>query len=209
MRKVKVDAVIEPKKFKTAVDALSFMQAGNATFTLRSVQTGVRFTYRARESDDGKVFFIGVLNGPDNETSYAYLGIIRNGMFRRTEKSRVSEDAMSHKAFAWSYAQLSRGQMPKGLEVWHEARCGRCGKKLTVPESIELGIGPECAGKMGKSWPSSPELTDMGTHEGRAKYKSDVATYNNAVKGTRKRRTKPVDTGSPLPDDGVNDLFRE
>ena len=27
---------------------------------------------------------------------------------------------------------------------WHEGRCGRCGRKLTVPESIEAGYGPEC-----------------------------------------------------------------
>lgn len=34
------------------------------------------------------------------------------------------------------------------VEVWHEGKCCRCGRKLTVPESIESGIGPECAGKM-------------------------------------------------------------
>jgi hypothetical protein len=28
--------------------------------------------------------------------------------------------------------------------VWHEGSCARCGKKLTVPESIESGFGPEC-----------------------------------------------------------------
>lgn len=38
-------------------------------------------------------------------------------------------------------ASLSR------LQVWHEGRCGRCGRKLTVPSSIETGLGPECAGK--------------------------------------------------------------
>ena len=31
------------------------------------------------------------------------------------------------------------------LEVWHEGRCGRCNRALTVPESIASGIGPECA----------------------------------------------------------------
>jgi len=30
------------------------------------------------------------------------------------------------------------------LEIWHEGRCGRCNRKLTVPASIALGIGPEC-----------------------------------------------------------------
>jgi hypothetical protein len=33
------------------------------------------------------------------------------------------------------------------LEVWHEGRCGACGRRLTVPESIERGLGPECYGR--------------------------------------------------------------
>jgi hypothetical protein len=36
-----------------------------------------------------------------------------------------------------------------GCEVYHEGRCGRCNRKLTVPESIETGLGPECASKLG------------------------------------------------------------
>lgn len=35
------------------------------------------------------------------------------------------------------------------IEVWHEGRCGRCARRLTVPESILIGIGPECAEIMG------------------------------------------------------------
>lgn len=34
------------------------------------------------------------------------------------------------------------------VEVWHAGSCCRCGRKLTVPSSIESGIGPECAGKL-------------------------------------------------------------
>jgi hypothetical protein len=30
------------------------------------------------------------------------------------------------------------------LEFWHEGRCGRCGRRLTVPDSIASGYGPEC-----------------------------------------------------------------
>jgi len=36
----------------------------------------------------------------------------------------------------------------KGFALHHEGKCGRCGRKLTVPLSIETGIGPECASKM-------------------------------------------------------------
>jgi hypothetical protein len=34
--------------------------------------------------------------------------------------------------------------LPESLEIWHEGSCLRCGRKLTVPESIESGYGPEC-----------------------------------------------------------------
>jgi hypothetical protein len=30
------------------------------------------------------------------------------------------------------------------VEFWHEGKCGRCNRKLTVPSSIESGFGPEC-----------------------------------------------------------------
>lgn len=41
---------------------------------------------------------------------------------------------------------IAGGVIPPSLEVWHEGRCGRCGRALTVPESIASGIGPVCEG---------------------------------------------------------------
>ena len=43
----------------------------------------------------------------------------------------------------------TKAALPKTVEVWHEGICGRCGRKLTVPESVERGLGPECAGLVG------------------------------------------------------------
>ena len=40
---------------------------------------------------------------------------------------------------------LHHGNLPPALEVWHEGRCGRCGRKLTTPQSVETGFGPVCA----------------------------------------------------------------
>jgi hypothetical protein len=39
--------------------------------------------------------------------------------------------------------------LPPDAEVMHEGRCACCGRPLTVPESIERGIGPDCWEKMG------------------------------------------------------------
>lgn len=140
-------------KFSDAASARRFMQAGKATVTLRSVRTGTRFTYRLTLSDDGGCFFVGVLNGSDNENAYKYIGRIARDIFWKGRKvaraGDISLDAPCMKAFDWAWTQIVRGSLPETLEIWHEGRCGRCARKLTVPESIATGFGPECAGKVG------------------------------------------------------------
>ena len=135
------------------IHARSFMTAGRATVTLVSKKTGVRFTYKISKPKDGEVDngfrFVSVLNGPDNWTNYAYFGYIRNGVFfHGRAKARVSDTAASVKAFAWAWQKLAQGTLPEQLQIWHEGKCGRCGRKLTVPSSIASGLGPECAGRM-------------------------------------------------------------
>ena len=44
--------------------------------------------------------------------------------------------------------QINQGRMPLTLTVFHDGKCGRCGRKLTVPESIQSGLGPVCAGQV-------------------------------------------------------------
>jgi len=153
---------IEPGRFTTAQQALQFIFAGNAYFTLRSRATGNRFTYRvatpkrARAKNE-EFWYLSLLNGPDNDHNYSYManlkGRPRPGLkprFWQTDKCRVGPDAPATKAFLWTLERLVAGRLPDNLEVWHEARCGRCGRRLTVPESIASGIGPECAGRLGR-----------------------------------------------------------
>jgi len=125
----------------------SYALAGNATFTLRSMKSGERFTYKVVKLKDPEkdVWFVSVLRGADNENDYAYIGVIIAAAFRWSPKSRVGKDAQSFRVFAWFQAQLGgAGPVRADLEVWHTGRCGRCGRKLTVPESVGAGLGPEC-----------------------------------------------------------------
>lgn len=137
------------KRFDDGPAAAAFILGGNARVTLVSRVSGARFTYQVRASDDGQVFFVKVLTGPDNTSTYSYLGFIRDGSYRHGgSKSRIGENAHSAKAWAWAWHQLSTYQrIPKHLEVWHEGRCGRCARVLTVPESIASGFGPVCVGR--------------------------------------------------------------
>jgi uncharacterized protein DUF6011 len=130
--------------------AVRFMLAGDAHLTFRSEKTGTRFTYHVRLApNDGRapVHFVSVLTAPDH---YEYLGVVRNGwQYSHGTRSRVSTAAPSAVAFAWVWKRLSAGQTHPSLSVYHEGRCGRCGRRLTVPESILSGLGPECARKAG------------------------------------------------------------
>lgn len=137
--------------FAIAADAAIYATAGNATLTLSSRRTGARFTYRVRLPDDGdgSFRFVSLLTGPDNTADYAYLGLLRGDALVRTRRSRIGEDAPSFRAFAYFARHvIGRGVLPPELEVRHEGRCGRCARPLTVPESIDRGLGPECAGRM-------------------------------------------------------------
>jgi Family of unknown function (DUF6011) len=140
-------------RLTTAADAKRYILAGRATITLRSVKSGQRFTYRINAAESGDTFFVGLLTGPNNFEDYKYLGRISREIFWLGRKvprpGDIARDAPSAKAFDWSWRQLVRGILPDALEVWHEGACGRCGRRLTVPESIASGFGPECITKIG------------------------------------------------------------
>lgn len=140
----------------TADDVLAYCLAGKATVTLVSLKTGTRFTYRISAAPDNLAYFVGLLSGPDNTADYQYLGRIAirpaGSIFyagRKVPKpGDISPQAPSARAFDYAWRAVAQGSLPAMLQVWHEGRCGRCARKLTVPESVARGFGPECAGKL-------------------------------------------------------------
>lgn len=153
----------EPRALTSTAQALKFILAGNAYFTLRSKATGARYTYRVNKPDPqpGKCkyclndpcrcvprYFVSLLTGPENTSDYTYLGMLTNKRFTLTRASKMPITAKPVAAISLVMTRLFAGTMLSQLEIWHEGRCGRCGRTLTVPESIALGLGPECAGKV-------------------------------------------------------------
>src|SRR5271157_4651961 len=139
--------------FTNPIDVKTYALAGLATVTITSERTKAHYTYRITQAKDdaGKkkdLWFVGLLSGSDNEADYTYLGII-NGEFKTTAKSRYKDDSVPVRAFRWLWQHIDAGQMPPKTEVRHEGHCGRCGRKLTVPSSVDAGIGPECVKMMG------------------------------------------------------------
>ncbi len=134
-----------------SIDAIySFLLAGLAIFTIFNPVTGGRITYRITKKDleEGRsIWFVSVLTGSDNENDYSFLGtIFDNGKYYHGKKSRISREAKSAKAFSWLMTRLDTHTDLGPVEFYHEGRCGRCGRKLTTPESIISGYGPTCLG---------------------------------------------------------------
>lgn len=122
----------------------NFILAGNATFTIESSKSGKRYTYKIRQCQDNKkLYFVSLLRGSDNTSDYNYLGIIINNTFKLTKKSRVTFNTPSVKVFNFFFQK--RNKLEKvGINIYHEGKCGKCGRKLTTPQSIKLGLGPVC-----------------------------------------------------------------
>ena len=136
-------------------DIKRFLFAGKSIITLKYSDSEVRFTYRITEPHDANDtrFFVKLLTGNDNENSYTYLGTIfdtRN--FRLTKGSTIGNTAESFKMFDVFFNELmENNHVCTNMLIYHSGKCDRCGRTLTVPESIENGLGPECNGLVANS----------------------------------------------------------
>jgi hypothetical protein len=139
----------------TSEHALTFILGGKSTFTIKSTRTGKHFTYkvnapRANDKDTSTIFWVRMLNGSDNEGNYGYIGFIKNNgqgwdFYHGGGKAFAGKDAPGVVAISYTFNNfVSLCKQHPEIEIWHEGKCCRCGRTLTVPESIESGIGPEC-----------------------------------------------------------------
>lgn len=127
-------------------DIERFIRAGKAKFTVVSKRTGQRFTFRARTLRDKDITFVSVLNGPDNHSDYMYIGYFKTDAVRLCAGKKGKPGATSFKAFDWILSNVSRANdIGDQMTFLHTGSCGRCGRELTVPESIRTGLGPVCS----------------------------------------------------------------
>lgn len=143
-----------------------FVMAGNATFTLEipaefraDKPVNPHYTYRVRKAKANdrwpEAWFINLLTGPENTADYQPIGKVdpQTGEVRLTRNSKFTDDTWPVRLINRALIRLWKGEgqalEAAGFKMHHEGRCCRCGRLLTVPESIESGIGPECASRMG------------------------------------------------------------
>lgn len=132
----------------------SFFLAGHAVFTIECPDNHYTFQVKKAKSDkplfDKPLYFVSLLTGPDNTRDFTYVGVMgKDGKLRLTGKSKFNEGTYTVRLFRRTMAVIWAGEQEKmhkkGYYVHHEGKCGRCGRRLTVPESVRSGIGPECA----------------------------------------------------------------
>lgn len=144
------------KKEKILSNHEEFLLAGNAHFTVKNEDTKNRYTFRVKLSKPRKTnlnngynkikyYFVSVLTGSDNTKNYTYLGMLKitqdEKIFYLTKCSNT-KNTTAVKVFQWLLKNINN--LPKNVSFYHEGYCARCGRLLTVPESIKSGFGPEC-----------------------------------------------------------------
>lgn len=139
------------------IDSKQFVLAGKASFT-RTAPTGQHFRYRVNKKEESRtketIWFVQV--GITYQAGI-YIGMLGGDQaapqFKLTRNSRFQADVPSVKLFIdfWDATTHPEDPMAYGntIRFQHAGRCCVCSRELTNPESIDLGIGPECRGKMG------------------------------------------------------------
>jgi hypothetical protein len=134
-----------------------FFLGGKATFTVENTETKQHRTYKIRKPEPtvrypNPAWFVKVMTGTDNENHYSYVGMldVTNGTIKLTKASKFAEGSETLKAARWVTGRIiNQTQIPDQIEIRHAGKCGRCGRTLTTPESLDRGIGPECWHIMG------------------------------------------------------------
>lgn len=145
-------AVSAPKAQPVATGTGWDGQILDGTYTVE-FEGGEYRTLKIRTQDADASFkpgaqLISYLNGPDNWRNYQSFGEVLPGNQLKVWRKHESATVIIRAALALLAGPEA---MIDGLKAYGRASgtCGMCGRKLTTPESIELGIGPICAGRVG------------------------------------------------------------
>lgn len=138
----------------TLSDIKQFVLAGNSTFTIKSTKVDKRYTYKVKKDkkdENNERYFVHVMFGADNTKDYRFLGwfYINSMDLMHSGKSSCTKTDLRFSMFLYFLKMLDMGVLKETCEFYPSGRCGRCGRILTTPESIERGIGPECYAYIG------------------------------------------------------------
>lgn len=131
----------------TAENYLPFILGGNAIFVVQSLTTNKHYTFKVSQSKSNKtMYFVSVLVDY-NSSQFVYVGFIntkKSFSLNLSAKSKYTADSPVFMAFQTVLTlAVAKKSHPKLLFL-HLGKCGKCGRPLTDPLSIEIGLGPIC-----------------------------------------------------------------
>lgn len=127
---------------------VNFLLGGKCECIIRNTDTKNSFRFFIGVNSESKsrdMFFIHTYR--DNKKVYAgFIRYSKDGItYGQGNKGLLSENDIEIKAL--TYVLKNALRLPNCVEVMHVGKCSRCGRKLTNPESISIGLGPECMKK--------------------------------------------------------------
>lgn len=129
-------------------DILLHLSGGRAHISIVSKKTHTHFTYRVvRAKEERHKYLIWVR--VEHKYILAVIWDNKERKFIYNPKTCIPKEWRRYKAIVWMWRYIINKRMPDGMFVYRDERCRSCGKRLTNPESIKLGIGPECIKRRG------------------------------------------------------------
>jgi len=135
----------------------------NGTWTVQNQVTEEHRTFKIETQHEDAEFapkkrILSVMTGKDNENDFTNFAFISDDgerifvwkKFRRKDRwTRFQYYAdMLHVLMAGRESAVGKDREYQHYTCTGSAKCYRCDRKLSNPLSLELGIGPKCAGKM-------------------------------------------------------------
>lgn len=122
-----------------------FIFGGNSYFTMTSKKTGTHFTFHITTTQFPNLWYVNLVDNHSSE----YIGYIKkvDGVYRWFKGRSGKYELDNKKVFGlmWVIRHMKDVDIDTKVTIQHVGRCCKCGRKLTTPKSIELGMGPECA----------------------------------------------------------------
>lgn len=111
------------------------------TFSIRTVQKG--------NLKDSRI--LSLLTGPDNTRDYTGFAFVNDDGIKVWHRHDNNPDWGKYGKLLWSLATEGQNSpyYVMGYRLLIEGKCLVCNRKLTEPESITTGIGPECRKRIG------------------------------------------------------------
>ena len=120
-----------------------------ATLTVVNDATGNRVTVRFRKPRGFRKVLVDIMVGSDNTSDFLFAGTLQGQTLALSPKSKApaAKAELAKRVLDWTLAAAAKGNLMT-VRCLHEGRCASCGRKLTVPESIDSGLGPECRARL-------------------------------------------------------------